>query len=129
MLHGALSHPGPGTHPRCALSPPHTLLQDGRTPLHLAALQGHTVVVTLLLDRHAAIEAKANVSSSRRAREWPSSWVSCLRRAHTLLLTSVVSCSGCGGGAALGGGCSTRVVIWPARIVVVAGDPHMWVLS
>ena len=69
MLHGILSHPSLSAHPRCALSPLQTLLQDGSSPLHCAAFNGHTAVVTLLLDRHADIEAKTNVSSSRRVRE------------------------------------------------------------
>ena len=36
-------------------------MQDGRTPLHLASVNGHASVVELLLQHGADIEAKTNV--------------------------------------------------------------------
>ena len=42
--------------------PPAPATQDGRTPLHYAALNGHKDVAALLLERGADKEAKNNVS-------------------------------------------------------------------
>ena len=53
----------PGT--LAAAQPAHrrtaAVLQDGSTPLHIAAYQGHVDVVRLLLERGASAEAKLNV--------------------------------------------------------------------
>ena len=43
-----------------------TLTQDGHTPLHNAAYNGHTEIVTTLVRLGADIHAKANVSSRSR---------------------------------------------------------------
>ena len=38
-------------------------MQNGFTPLHLASQEGHTDIVSLLLEKDANVNAKAHVSS------------------------------------------------------------------
>ena len=45
-------------------------LQDGYTPLHRAAINGHAEVAKLLLERGAALEAKDNVGGLCAGNLW-----------------------------------------------------------
>ncbi len=45
-------------------------LQDGRTPLHLAAEKGHPEIIKLLIDKGAKVDIKDNVGPSSATRQY-----------------------------------------------------------
>ena len=74
-VHAMSSLPTPPRYPHAlsprmlARSPPLSSLahvQDGRTPLHYAAMIGHTATAALLLEKGADVHAKNNVSGGCR---------------------------------------------------------------